>query len=74
MRFTVAWNDETDRLYFAQHRYDDLFDRDQFYVSPGLCGGDDSFEVHVDADHSGGITSPPPANLTTLTIASKEGD
>lgn len=32
-----------------------MFDRDAADLS-GICGGDDSFEVHVDADHSGGIT------------------
>ena len=54
MRFAVGWNDETDRLYFAQQRHDDLYDRDSA-EPPGICGGDDSVEVTVDADHSGGL-------------------
>ena len=54
MRFAVGWNDETDRLYFAQHRFDDLYDRDRA-EPPAVCGGDDAVEVQVDADHSGGL-------------------
>ena len=53
-RLAVAWNDEFDRLYFAQDRFDDVYDRD-VAEPPGACGGDDSIEVHVDADHSGGL-------------------
>ena len=54
IRLAVAWNDDLDRLYFAQERYDDVFDRDMA-EPPGICGGDDSIEIHVDADHSGGL-------------------
>ncbi len=53
IRVAVAWNDQFDRLYFAQERYDDSFDRDMA-EPPGICGGDDAIEIHVDADHSGG--------------------
>ncbi|MCY3738706.1 MAG: hypothetical protein OXG13_20070 [Gemmatimonadaceae bacterium] len=54
MRFAVGWNDDTDRLYFAQQRFDDVYDRDRRELPP-TCGGDDAVEVHVDADHSGGF-------------------
>ena len=54
IRVAVAWNDEFDRMYFAQERFDDVYDRD-VAEPPGACGGDDSIEVHVDADHSGGL-------------------
>lgn len=67
MRFAIGWNDETDRLYFAQQRHDDLFDRDG--DGSGLCGGDDSVEVHVDADHSGGPIRDPYSGTLTMMIA-----
>ncbi len=54
IRMAVAWNDEYDRMYFAQDRFDDTWDRD-VAEPPGACGGDDSIEIHVDADHSGGL-------------------
>ncbi|MCY3738705.1 MAG: hypothetical protein OXG13_20065 [Gemmatimonadaceae bacterium] len=58
IRVAVGWNDETDRLYFAQHRLDDIFDRDG-EEPPGVCGGEDNVWVNVDADHSGGWLVPP---------------
>ena len=54
IRVAVAWNDEYDRMYFAQERFDDVYDRD-VAEPPGECGGDDSIEIHVDADHTGGV-------------------
>ena len=53
MRFAIGWNDETDRLYFAQQRHDDLFDRRDSDEPISLCVGHDGVDVHVDADHSG---------------------
>ena len=38
MRFAVGWNDETDRLYFAQHRHDDLYDRDSAELPVSAAG------------------------------------
>ena len=52
VRLAVSWNDEHDRLYFAQERHDDVFDRDGA-EPPGICGGDDAVEIFLDADHGG---------------------
>ena len=47
-RWTSGWNDELDRLYFVYDRFDDLWDRDAGGI--GGAGGDDSFEINIDAD------------------------
>lgn len=52
VRLAVSWNDEHDRLYFAQERHDDVFDRDGA-EPPVTCGGDDAVEIFLDADHGG---------------------
>ena len=54
-RFTVGWNDELDRLYFAYDRFDDVWDRDDADSGTDLGGGDDSIEIHIDADHGAEI-------------------
>ena len=48
----MGWNDETDRLYYVYDRFDDVWDRDAGGI--GCCGQDDSIEIGIDADHSGG--------------------
>ncbi|MBT6907428.1 MAG: hypothetical protein HOA27_24990, partial [Gemmatimonadetes bacterium] len=53
-RWTQGWNDELDRLYFVQDRFDDLWDRDAGGV--GGAGGDDSFEINIDANHGGDVS------------------
>ena len=52
VRVAVGWNDEHDRLYFAQERHDDVYDRDGA-EPPVTCGGDDAVEIFLDADHGG---------------------
>jgi len=51
-RFAMAWNDELDRIYYVFDRFDDVWDRDGGGI--GCCGQDDSIEIGMDADHSGG--------------------
>ena len=51
-RYAMGWNDELDRLYHVYDRFDDVWDRDAGGI--GCCGQDDSIEIGVDADHSGG--------------------
>lgn len=51
-RFAMGWNSELDRVYYVFDRFDDIWDRDGGGF--GCCGQDDSIEVSVDADHSGG--------------------
>jgi len=51
-RVAFAWNDEFNRLYIVQDRSDDIWDRDN--GGDGCCGGDDSIEIGIDADHTGG--------------------
>jgi hypothetical protein len=53
-RWTQGWNDELDRLYFTYDRFDDLWDRDAGGV--GGAGGDDSFEINIDANHGGDVS------------------
>ena len=53
-RWTSGWNDELDRLYFVFDRFDDLWDRDGGGV--GGAGGDDSFEINLDANHGGDVS------------------
>ena len=53
VRFAVGWNDETDRLYFAQHRFDGLYDRDAQGSGSDICA-EDGIDLLIDADHSGG--------------------
>ncbi len=53
-RWTQGWNDELDRLYFVQDRFDDVWDRDGGGI--GGAGGDDSFEINIDADHGGDVS------------------
>lgn len=50
LREVVSWSAATNRLYFAQRRFDDYYDRDG---GDGAAGGDDSWEVAIDADHGG---------------------
>jgi len=52
-RFAVGWNDELDRIYLTFDRFDDVWDRDDVDTGTDVGGGDDSFEVHIDADHGG---------------------
>ena len=51
-RFALGWNDELDRIYMVFDRFDNIWDRDGGGF--GCCGQDDSIEVAIDADHSGG--------------------
>jgi len=51
-RFAMGWNDELNRLYYVFDRFDDVWDRDAGGI--GCCGQDDSIEIGIDADHSGG--------------------
>ena len=51
-RFAMGWNDELDRIYYVFDRFDDVWDRDAGGV--GCCGQDDSIEIGLDSDHSGG--------------------
>lgn len=53
-RFAMGWNDELDRIYYVYDRFDDVWDRDANPDGLGCCGQDDSIEVGLDADHSGG--------------------
>ena len=53
-RWTSGWNDELDRLYFVYDRFDDMWDRDAGGV--GGAGGDDSFEINLDANHGGDVS------------------
>lgn len=48
----VGWNDSTNRVYFMVKDYDDLHNFDR--KSPFAVGGDDIFEIVIDADNSGG--------------------
>ena len=57
VRLAIGWNDETDRLYFAQQRFDEVFDRDGLNSGAALCG-EDGIELLIDADHSGGRIGP----------------
>ena len=49
-RSIVGWSESTNSLYFMMERFDDFYDRD---AQGGVAGGDDSWEMHVDGDHSG---------------------
>ena len=51
-RVAFAWNEEWNRLYIAQRRYDDIWDRDGGGNYQGNI--DDGIEIGIDADHSGG--------------------
>jgi hypothetical protein len=51
-RVALGWNDELDRIYATYDRFDDVWDRDGGGF--GCCGQDDSIEISVDADHTGG--------------------
>lgn len=51
-RFAMGWNDELDRIYYVFDRFDDVWDRDAGGI--GCCGQDDSIEIGLDSDHSGG--------------------
>lgn len=49
-RCIIGWSASTNRLYYMQERFDDYYDRNG---GDGAAGGDDSWEVAVDADHGG---------------------
>ncbi len=51
-RFAIGWNDEEDRIYFAQEWIDDYFQRSDAFAG-GCCAGNDKIEMGIDADHSG---------------------
>jgi hypothetical protein len=50
LRVAVGWSKGTNRLYFMMRRFDNLYDRNGV---GGAAGGDDSWEIEVDADHGG---------------------
>ena len=52
MKIIVGYSADTDLLYFMMERFDDHYDRDG---QGGGAGGDDSWEIHVDADHTGDL-------------------
>jgi len=49
-RAIVSYSVDTNRLYFMMERFDNLWDRDGVGER---AGGDDSWEMHIDGDHSG---------------------
>lgn len=50
LKIIVGYSASTDMLYFMMERFDDHYDRDG---EGGGAGGDDSWEVHIDGDHTG---------------------
>ena len=55
-RVAFAWNDDLNRLYMVQERFDDVWDRDAGPSSDDHdVIRDDSIEIGMDADHSGGM-------------------
>ena len=52
MKIIVGYSADTDLLYFMMERFDDHYDRDG--QGKG-AGGDDSWEIHVDGDHTGDL-------------------
>lgn len=46
----VGYSTGTNRVYFMMERFDNLWDRDG---QGGVAGGDDTWEIHIDGDHSG---------------------
>ena len=49
-RNIAAWSQGTNRIYLMQERFDNFWDRNGVGTAGG---GDDSWEVMIDADHSG---------------------
>ena len=52
VRCIIGWNDSSNRLYFALEVFDDVHQVDR--SDPEALWTDDSWEIIVDADHSGG--------------------
>ena len=52
LRIIIGYSASTDMLYFMMERFDDHYDRDG---AGGGAGGDDSWEIHVDGDHTGDL-------------------
>jgi hypothetical protein len=52
MDIIIGYSADTDMLYFMMERFDDHYDRDG---QGGGAGGDDSWEVHIDGDHTGDL-------------------
>ena len=50
LRVIIGYSQSTEMIYFMMERFDDHYDRDG---QGGGAGGDDSWEVHIDGDHTG---------------------